>query len=187
MLQHREAIVKDEKELRRTSREVPISDIQSGKIQRVISSMSEALAKEEDGVAIAAPQIGEHIRLFIVSGRVLARIGRKKKGTDDSITVRDAVFINPVLLKSSQKKQTVEEGCLSLRYLYGKVRRAARVTIEARDEKGNKITRSASGLLAQIFQHEIDHLNGELFIDKATDLVDIPPTTNYKQDTKLQK
>lgn len=162
-------IVSDEKTLRARAREVPHADIGTPEIRKLITDMSAALAREEDGVALAAPQIGASIRLFIVSGKVLARLSKKQTEQED------AVFINPLLLKSSQKKQTVEEGCLSLRYLYGKVRRAARVTLEAYDAEGKKYTRTASGLLAQIFQHEIDHLDGTLFIDKAKDIINIPP------------
>lgn len=162
-------IVSDEKVLRARTREVPRADIGTTEIRKLIAAMSAVLAREEDGVALAAPQIGEPLRVFIVSGKVLARLNKKYAGG------RDAIFINPVLLKSSQKKQTVEEGCLSLRFLYGKVRRAARVTLEAYDAEGKKGTRAASGLLAQIFQHEIDHLDGTLFIDKARDIINIPP------------
>ena len=64
----------------------------------------------------------------------------------------------------------MEEGCLSVRWLYGKVRRSSKATINAYDEHGKKIVRGASGLLAQIFQHECDHLDGTLFIDKAKEL-----------------
>ncbi|TSC83623.1 MAG: peptide deformylase [Parcubacteria group bacterium Gr01-1014_17] len=166
---HTVHIVKDEKRLRGVAREVLLSDIQTEKMRRMLAGMSASLAKESDGVALAAPQIGEPLRLFIVSGKVLARLARAAEA------VSDAVFINPVLSKISREKQTVEEGCLSLRYLYGKVKRAAKVTLRAHDENGKKITRGASGLLAQIFQHEVDHLNGVLFIDKATDIIDIPP------------
>ena len=69
----------------------------------------------------------------------------------------------------------MEEGCLSVRYLYGKVSRANKVTIEAFDESAKKFTRGASGILAQIFQHETDHLDGVLFIDKAKDLTEVLP------------
>src|SRR3989344_5097646 len=162
-------IVKDEKILRAVTRGVPLVDIKTERIRKIIADMSAALAKEDDGVALAAPQIGEAIRLFIVSGKVLARIANRTEAT------LDAVFFNPVLTKISREKQTVEEGCLSLRYLYGQVKRAAKVTLEAHDTEGKKITRGASGLLAQIFQHEVDHLNGVLFTDKATDIIDIPP------------
>lgn len=166
---HTATIVKDEKRLRAVAREVPLSDISTEKMRRMISGMSIALAKEDDGVALAAPQIGEPVRLFIVSGRVLARLAHAAEA------LPDAIFINPMFTKTSREKQTVEEGCLSLRYLYGKVKRAAKVTLRAYDENGKKITRGASGLLAQIFQHEVDHLNGVLFIDKAKDIIDIPP------------
>ena len=69
----------------------------------------------------------------------------------------------------------VDEGCLSVRWLYGKVERAEKITVRAYDENGKPFTMGASGLLAQAFQHEIDHLNGILFIDKATDLKEMIP------------
>lgn len=166
---HTTPIVKDEKALRAAAHEVPLADITTEKTRQMIARMSAALAQEDDGVALAAPQIGEPVRLFIVSGKVLARLAHRTEA------VPDAVFINPVLAKISREKQTVEEGCLSLRYLYGQVERAAKVTLEAYDANGKKITRGASGLLAQIFQHEVDHLNGVLFTDKATNIIDIPP------------
>lgn len=166
---HTATIVKDEKRLRVVAREVSLSDIPTEKMRLMLESMSNALVKEDDGVALAAPQIGELVRLFIVSGRVLARLAHRTE------VEPDAVFINPVLTKISREKQTVEEGCLSLRYLYGQVKRAAKVTLRAYDKNGKKITHGASGLLAQIFQHEVDHLNGVLFTDKATDIIDIPP------------
>ena len=80
------------------------------------------------------------------------------------------VFINPKVTKISKKKQTVKEGCLSVTGVFGVMTRAEKVTVEACNEKGEKFTRGASGLLAQIFQHEMDHLNGVLFTDTATDL-----------------
>jgi peptide deformylase len=85
------------------------------------------------------------------------------------------VFINPEILKASKKKSKMEEGCLSVRWLYGNVDRHEKITISAYDEKGEKKTFGAGGLLAQIFQHEIDHLEGILFIDKAENLRDLPP------------
>ena len=78
----------------------------------------------------------------------------------------------------SKKRQILDEGCLSVRPLFGKVERSEKATVTAYDENGKKFTRGGSGLLAQIFQHEIDHLNGILFIDKATDLKEQPPNTN---------
>jgi peptide deformylase len=88
----------------------------------------------------------------------------------------DLVFINPILVKESKAKKWMEgEGCLSVRWVYGKVKRSTNVTIRAYDEQGRVFERGAGGLLAHIFQHEIDHLNGILFIDKAKDLEEVDP------------
>ena len=89
-------------------------------------------------------------------------------------------FINPELLKISKGKHWVEEGCLSVRYLYGKVERATKATIRAYGEDGKMFTRGGSGILAQIFQHEIDHLEGVLFTDKAKEIEDMPPNNVNK-------
>ena len=166
-----------DKVLRKISKDIPISSIKKPKIQKVISDMNEALDSQYDGVAIAAPQIGVSLRMFIVSGKIFDEdfISGKmtyennlnKKRTDN------IVFINPVIKKISKDKKLMTEGCLSVRPLYGKVRRATRVVIEAYNEKGVKFTQDGTGLLAHIFQHETDHLDGILFIDKAKNLQEI--------------
>lgn len=158
--------------LREIAGPVPFEDIGSKKITTVISNMKKALHAEEDGVAIAAPQIGVGLRIFVVSGQALAMVGRKKK---EETVLEDLVFINPEITKTSKKKKGMEEGCLSVRWLYGEVERYEKVTLKAHDENGKIINTGASGLLAQIFQHEVDHLNGILFIDKAENVRDIPP------------
>lgn len=156
--------------LRAKAKEVPLTEITSPKIQNVIADMKELLATQDDGVAIAAPQIGESLRIFLVSGEVLKLADPKYKGDEG-----DMVFINPVITKLSREKHEVEEGCLSVRWKYGKIKRAKKATVEAYDEHGNFFERGASGLLAQVFQHETDHLNGVLFIDSAYDVKDLPP------------
>ncbi|OHB11520.1 MAG: peptide deformylase [Candidatus Zambryskibacteria bacterium RIFCSPLOWO2_12_FULL_45_14] len=160
--------------LREVSSSVPIKNIKSKRIQDVIDRMKEALHAEEDGVAIAAPQIGESLRIFVVSGKALA-LAKKVKKMNDKKDLKDLVLINPEIIKFSKKQKKVEEGCLSIRWLYGKVKRSEKVTIRACNETGKVSERGATGLLAQIFQHEVDHLNGILFIDKAEDIQDIPP------------
>lgn len=170
--------------LRKIADNVPVEYIKSAKIQNIIREMTEALESQEDGVAIAAPQIGYSLRIFVVSRRVenIVKKSKKKKSddlpeeNDDSIKSKnDLIFINPVIKKLSKEKKTLEEGCLSVRYLYGEVKRSKQATVEAFDENGNKFVRGGAGLLAQIFQHEIDHLNGILFIDKAKHLEEMPP------------
>ncbi len=159
-------IQRDNKVLRQIAAEVPADFFNSKKLSSLIKAMNEALAEQEDGVAIAAPQIGESVRVFTISPRV----HEITKQNDIPLT-----YINPVIVKASKDKKAMEEGCLSVRWLYGKVRRSSRVTLEAYDEQGNKFSRGASGLLAQIFQHETDHLNGVLFIDSAKDIREIGP------------
>jgi peptide deformylase len=151
--------------LREIAREVPLSDIGTAKLNQVIEDMKTAMNAQKDGVAIAAPQIGVSLRMFIISGQLLSQADRKYTGER-----KDLVFINPVITKRSKDKKDVEEGCLSVRWLYGKIRRSTRVTLTAIDENGNKIERGATGLLAQIFQHETDHLDGVLFIDNAKEV-----------------
>lgn len=153
--------------LRTTAKEVTIEDIGGKKIRKIIEKMKKALDSCDDGIAIAAPQIGISLRIFAVSPK--AYNGKDKN--------RPTVFINPKIIGLSKKTQRIEEGCLSLRWLYGEVKRAERATIEAYDEKGIKFRRGASGLLAQVFQHEIDHLQGILFTDKAKNVRNIPPET----------
>ena len=174
-----EILQKDAPVLRERALPVPIKNIGSKKIQEILDRMKEALHAEEDGVAIAAPQIGESLRIFIVSGKALA-LTQKIKRTSVDKELDDFVFINPEIIKTSKKKKKVEEGCLSVRWLYGQVKRSEKVTIRAYDKTGKWLERGASGLLAQIFQHETDHLDGVLFIDKAENIRDIPPAKNIR-------
>lgn len=170
---------KDAPVLRKVAKSVPLKEIDGKKIKVLLEKMREALHAEEDGVALAAPQIGESLRVFIVRGDVLMLTKNKNLNVGPvpklPHTLKDLVFINPEIIKTSKKKKKLEEGCLSIRWLYGQVKRADKVTLRAYDETGKLVERGASGLLAQIFQHEIDHLNGILFIDNAENVQDIPP------------
>jgi peptide deformylase len=158
-------VQRDNPILRQKAKEVPVSEITSSAIQSVIKDMKDALATQDDGIAIAAPQIAIGLRIFVVAGELLAQADPTYTGP-----ATDLVFINPVITKRSRLKQEVEEGCLSVRWLYGKIKRSMQVSLSAYDENGKPITRGASGLLAQIFQHETDHLDGTLFIDSADDV-----------------
>jgi peptide deformylase len=155
--------------LREVAQTVPAKDIGGEKLTRIIADMKKALASQKDGVALAAPQIGVPLRIFVVSGNTLREIDPKYQ------SLSDLVFINPEIVKLSKEKEELEEGCLSVRYKYGRIMRAKKATVRALDESGKKFERGGSGLLAQIFQHETDHLDGILFIDKAYDVVEAPP------------
>jgi len=185
----RKILQKDNKVLRQTAKEIPVLNIRTTKIQKILKEMSVALKSQDDGVAIAAPQIGYKLRIFIVSGKIFGTefSGRGVSQADeprgnagvatpdrdpvqrDSVP-KDLIFINPKISKLSRDKQWMPEGCLSVRPLFGKTFRSVKATVTAYDENGKKFTRGASGLLAQIFQHETDHLNGILFIDHAIDI-----------------
>lgn len=165
--------------LRKIAWEIPVSEIRTRRIQNLVREVRTLLAKEEFGVALAAPQVGEPLRLFIVSGRALARDsrnaldeGKKEKIADVIPPLPDQIYINPELMKISRVKKEKHEGCLSIRGKWGTVPRAEKATVRAYDEHGRRFTRGASGFLAHIFQHEIDHLEGILYIDKATKMHD---------------
>lgn len=157
--------------LRDVAKTVKIEEIGTKKISEIISNMKKALHAEDDGVAIAAPQIGVGLRVFVVNGEILT----PKKGETMEDKADDLIFINPEIIKTSRRKKKLEEGCLSLRHLYGLVPRHEKITVAALNEHGRQFTSGASGLLAQIYQHEIDHLNGILFTDKAENVRDLPP------------
>ncbi len=146
------------------AREIEPEEISTDYIKNTLDRMREALEQEKDGFAIAAPQIGESIKVFLVSGKLL---GHMKKTTE---LPPDKVYINPVIVKRSKDTELMEEGCLSVRWWYGYVERSKKVKIRALDEKGEPFQEGASGVLSQVFQHEIDHLDGILFTDKAVKL-----------------
>ncbi len=155
--------------LRTLAPEVKLTNIESKEIQETIKDMKKALHKTTDGVAIAAPQIGVSLQIFVVAGKVFD-IEQSIFEEGKPSTNPDQVFINPVITKLSRDKEDMEEGCLSVHGVYGRIRRSKKASITAFDEYGKKFSRGASGLLAQIFQHETDHLKGTLFIDNAFDL-----------------
>jgi len=146
--------------------EVPLDEITSKKIQKVLADMRTALDAYNingfNGVAIAAPQIGVSLRIFLVHNTNIDE--------EDTTRIPDLVAINPRIVKLSKRTHLVGEGCLSVGEDYGAVRRSTHATLRAYDEHGKEYERGASGLLAQIFQHEVDHLDGTLFIDKAEDV-----------------
>lgn len=151
--------------LEKSAKPVAEDEIESNEIQQIIADMKSALHATDDGVAIAAPQIGQLARIFVVNSAVFAN----RADVDNE----DKVFINPEIINTSSETVELEEGCLSVRDIYGKIERSSKATIRALDESGNSFEMGASGLLAQIFQHETDHLDGTLFVDKAYDLREI--------------
>ncbi len=117
----------------------------------LIKEMRSTLAESKNGIGLAAPQVGHIIRLFVIADEV-AKDGH-------------TVFINPVITQVSKKAVAEEEGCLSLPDQWHELARAEKVTIKALDENGQKFKLRAKGILARLMLHEVDHLNGVLFVD----------------------
>lgn len=161
--------------LRGIAHPVTKGQIGSKELEGVLSRMKLALEGEADGVAIAAPQIGVPLRIFVVSHRAFEIERTEEDPEAKPETFPDMVVINPEIVKLSKKKRKVPEGCLSVRWLYGNTMRHEKATIRAWDEHGKPFTYGGSGLVAQIFQHETDHLNGILFIDHATEIEELTP------------
>jgi len=156
----------------------PVSEEMFGTeaLAKIIADMAEALDSQKDGVAIAAPQIGVSLRIFVV------RYDRTFTApTDAPVPPEIGVYINPAFVKASRRREEMDEGCLSVRGYYGKTYRHQRATVRARDENGRSFERGAGGLLAQIFQHEYDHLDGVLFIDHAHELFRVNRDTNENE------
>lgn len=189
-------VQKDSPVLRVVADPVNPKDFGTPLLKKIIESMKTSLEKEEDGVAIAAPQIGVPLRIFVVSHRAFEYASEEDSASPNPAPEniesgglsappkrkykrKDMVFINPEIIKLSRKKVWVPEGCLSVRWLYGEVSRADKATVRAYDENGKLFTRGGSGLIAQIFQHENDHLNGILFTDNARRVEEI---TKEKQE-----
>ena len=145
--------------LRNTSRELSDAEILSPEIQTLIKDMIETM-KVENGVGLAAPQIGKPIRLIIA---------QTKKGPE--------AFLNPQIVDRSMRMVESQEGCLSIPGVWGTVTRHRTVSVVAKNALGQEVEIDAKGLLAIIFQHEIDHLDGILFIDRAHTLQE-PSTIN---------
>ena len=167
-------IKKGNKLLREESKKVNLSDIKSAKIKAVIQRMKDELAQRPEGVAIAAPQIGINLRIFVLD-KILTQPPyiqkRKEEGAPKEKEAKKEffTFINPKIIKKSSKKIPLNEGCLSVPGVYENIKRSEKITIEAYDENGGIFRQSASKILAQAIQHEIDHLDGILFIDHVRD------------------
>jgi peptide deformylase len=147
--------------LRSLAKTVSASAIQSDEVQRLIEDMRETM-HEYDGVGLAAPQV--HVGLKIAVIEVSATDHR----ADDGVPFM--VLINPVVRPLSAKSQEGWEGCLSIPDLRGSVPRPARVRLKALDAKGRPYTLDASDFFARVIQHECDHLEGRVYLDRMPDM-----------------
>ncbi len=151
--------------LRKRAKPVLKKDMGTPRLRLALQRMKKALSAEESGVAIAAPQIGVSWRIFIIAGRAFEM--EKESSPEKTPISQTRVFINPEIVRLSRATHEVSEGCLSVRGIYGIVSRHEKATVRALNEAGEIFTYHGSGLISQIFQHEIDHLEGVLYVDKA--------------------
>lgn len=128
----------------------------------LIEQMKETV-KTQKGLGLAAPQVGKNIRLF-----VLNITPKQMKEFDGTVSEKEtpAVFMNPEIIEVSEEQVIIEEGCLSLPDIFGNVKRPQRITVRFQDKNLQPQTSKFGGLAARVIQHETDHLNGILFIDK---------------------
>lgn len=134
--------------LRKKSKEVKVVD---NKIRQILNDMADTMYDTENGGGLAAPQIGILKRLVVIDmGQGLIKL------------------VNPKIIKCTGEQEVIE-GCLSIPNVFGKLKRPAKVTIEALNEQGSKIILKGTKDLAKCFCHEIDHLEGILFTDLVTE------------------
>jgi peptide deformylase len=152
------------KVLRQKSKKVAVIN---DSLQKVIADMKaatldwEASREHEVGVALAAVQIDKLYRVVII-----------RNNFDDKSDHSFSVFINPEVMKLEGEIEEDYEGCLSVKDIYGKVPRHTKVRVRAKDESGRTVRVKAEGFLARVFQHEIDHTNGLMFVDYIKDKTD---------------
>lgn len=165
--------------LRKIAKPIPETMFGSEELAALVKDMADALDRQPEGVAIAAPQIGASYRLFLVrKDRTLPPLPEDIEKAEPRKPEVE-VYANPEIVKTSRKRAISDEGCLSVHGIYGITKRHERVTLRARREDGSRFERGAGGLLAQIFEHEVDHLNGILFIDHAEGLISAEPDTAH--------
>lgn len=132
----------------------PVAEV-TGELRALIADMFETMYAE-DGVGLAAPQVGIGDRVIVIDPRISE--------------VEPFALVNPVIVEASDERERGEEGCLSIPGLKDIVERSARVVVEGLSADGAPVKVPAEGLLARVLQHEVDHLDGVLFIDRVSPL-----------------
>ncbi|MBI5401505.1 peptide deformylase [Candidatus Wolfebacteria bacterium] len=151
----------EEKFLRKRAADFDFSKFTKKEIRELVDKMKKIM-KDANGIGLSANQIGLDIQMFVA--------GMPQSASQRNGSPKFYAIFNPKLTKQSSVKSPMEEGCLSVPELYGDVERPEKTTLTGFDKNQKPIKIKAVGLLARIFQHEVDHLNGVLFVDKAKDV-----------------
>lgn len=144
----------EEKFLRKKTSDFDFKEFAKRELDELIKKMRRIM-KEAHGVGLSANQIGLNFQIFV------AEIPQRNKAP------KFYAIFNPKIIKASKETEILEEGCLSVPGYYGDVERNEKITLKGLDKNQKEIKVEAYGLMARIFQHEVDHLNGILYIDKA--------------------
>lgn len=164
--------------LRLPSKPVPTADINTTKINNLIANMHYTL-RRVGGVGIAGVQVGKPVRLFVIDIRPTQHRPKAPQ-------VPKKVVINPRVLSHSKQQGSDYEGCLSFMN-FAKVPRASEIKVEYLNADGKKVVEVLSGLEAIVFQHEIDHLNGIVFVDRVVDTKSFMTLSEYKKRIRQNK
>jgi peptide deformylase len=151
----REIVTLPDPVLRRKARKVTSFD---DELQKLIDDMVETM-REAPGVGLAAPQVGISSRVIVVEYNI--------DEEDEESPKKLYTLVNPEIIQASDETETGVEGCLSVPALVGEVERNTRVIIKAQNRRGQPVKIKVEGWMARIFQHEIDHLEGVIFTDRA--------------------
>jgi len=153
--------------LRARASEVLLDELSGPRFQNLIARMVDAM-REAPGVGLAAPQLGEPWRIFVVEDRpeLMAALSENERAERERVPVPVKVFVNPEVIPVGEDKVTFFEGCLSVAGFSALVTRAREVEVKALDEKGQPVQWRVRGWPARILQHEMDHLDGTLYVDR---------------------
>jgi len=141
-------------------------------VKELITNLFDTLDEIDNGVGLAAPQIGAD-KAVVVIDTMFEEEDDDSKDTKDEQEIEVGeriVLINPEIIDYSEDKEMAQEGCLSIPEFWEEVLRSKKIKVRYQDESMNTIEREVYGFLARVFQHEIDHLNGTLFVDRLTSL-----------------
>ncbi|MDB5170113.1 MAG: def [Candidatus Saccharibacteria bacterium] len=163
--------------LRQVTKRLSQVEIQSDGFQKLIGRMRYTLENKEYGVGLAAPQVGKSLALILV--------GIKPTPSRPKHPTVNMVLINPEVIKTYGGKEPMWEGCLSFggtkNFPYAQVPRYKKVRLRWQDENATSHERDFDGLLAHVLQHEVDHLNGVLFVDRVEDTKSYMTIAEYKK------
>ena len=155
----------------------PVADLKSkarpvtkfdDELRLLVADMIDTM-RQAPGVGLAAPQIGVLLRVAVIDGDATRPESERREDSETREPVPDLVLVNPEII-SAEGEQVDEEGCLSVHDYSTNVKRFARVRVKAQDLEGNPLEFEAEEFFARVIQHELDHLEGTLFIDRISSL-----------------